>query len=240
MKIFVINLLQAENRREHIKSQLEKFNIEYEIFNAIDANTGCYYWDHFYSNTLRLLCYARPLTKSQVGCFASHYKLWQKCIELNEPIVVLEDDIELTSDFDVKVNFLETKISKYGYIRLWGIFQRDSEMVEDGIKLYKRGPAGTQGYVILPNMAKKFISKASRWIEPVDDYMDKYWIHGVIPYCVVPEAVYCLDEFDSSIAVNKYKSNPLLKMLRELFKLQHLIRKNLFDLKRRLSLFSKI
>jgi glycosyl transferase family 25 len=26
------------------------------------------------------------------GCFLSHYKLWQRCVEFNQPIVVLEDD----------------------------------------------------------------------------------------------------------------------------------------------------
>jgi hypothetical protein len=42
------------------------------------------------------------------GCFLSHYKLWNKCIDINEPIVVLEDDAIATSplnhidlDFDL-------------------------------------------------------------------------------------------------------------------------------------------
>ena len=29
-----------------------------------------------------------------VGCFYSHYALWQKCIELNEPIMIFEDDVK--------------------------------------------------------------------------------------------------------------------------------------------------
>ncbi len=28
----------------------------------------------------------------EMGCFASHYKLWQRCVELGEPIIVLEHD----------------------------------------------------------------------------------------------------------------------------------------------------
>ena len=28
-----------------------------------------------------------------IGCFYSHYRLWQKCIELDEPILVFEDDV---------------------------------------------------------------------------------------------------------------------------------------------------
>ena len=28
----------------------------------------------------------------EMGCFASHYKLWQRCIDLGEPIIILEHD----------------------------------------------------------------------------------------------------------------------------------------------------
>jgi GR25 family glycosyltransferase involved in LPS biosynthesis len=28
-----------------------------------------------------------------LGCFYSHYRLWQKCLELNEPIFIFEDDV---------------------------------------------------------------------------------------------------------------------------------------------------
>ena len=30
---------------------------------------------------------------AQMGCFASHYLLWEKCVELDEPIMILEDDV---------------------------------------------------------------------------------------------------------------------------------------------------
>ena len=33
-------------------------------------------------------------TGAQMGCFASHYLLWEKCVELDEPIMILEDDVE--------------------------------------------------------------------------------------------------------------------------------------------------
>ncbi len=31
---------------------------------------------------------------AEMGCFASHYLLWKKCVELDEPIMILEDDVE--------------------------------------------------------------------------------------------------------------------------------------------------
>jgi GR25 family glycosyltransferase involved in LPS biosynthesis len=34
------------------------------------------------------------------GCFLSHYILWNRCIELNQPIVVLEDDAEIIAPLE--------------------------------------------------------------------------------------------------------------------------------------------
>jgi GR25 family glycosyltransferase involved in LPS biosynthesis len=35
------------------------------------------------------------------GCFLSHYILWNRCIELNQPIVILEDDAEVTAPLEI-------------------------------------------------------------------------------------------------------------------------------------------
>ena len=49
----------------------------------------------------------------QSGCFLSHYSLWKKCIELKEPIIILEHDVEFNDkviipkelgDFDGVIN----------------------------------------------------------------------------------------------------------------------------------------
>jgi len=33
--------------------------------------------------------------KGAVGCSLSHIRLWKKCVELNEPIIIIEDDVNL-------------------------------------------------------------------------------------------------------------------------------------------------
>ena len=34
---------------------------------------------------------------AEMECFASHYLLWEKCIKLDEPIIILEDYVEFCS-----------------------------------------------------------------------------------------------------------------------------------------------
>jgi GR25 family glycosyltransferase involved in LPS biosynthesis len=42
--------------------------------------------------------------KGTVGCFLSHYKLWQKCIDIGEPMCILEHDVTIHQCFP-KLNF---------------------------------------------------------------------------------------------------------------------------------------
>ena len=39
----------------------------------------------------------RPVLKSEVACFLSHKKAWQRSIDLNQPLIVMEDDAIIKS-----------------------------------------------------------------------------------------------------------------------------------------------
>ena len=51
--------------------------------------------------------WGRRTTKGEVGCVLSHLKLWRKCVELQEPILILEDDVEILDPL------WEEKLNKY-------------------------------------------------------------------------------------------------------------------------------
>ena len=42
--------------------------------------------------------------KGMQGCFLSHYHLWNKCIDLEEPIIVLEHDAIILEKFNVETD----------------------------------------------------------------------------------------------------------------------------------------
>lgn len=42
----------------------------------------------------------RPMTLGEIGCFLSHYYIWQKMVESNEQeVLILEDDIKFEPYF---------------------------------------------------------------------------------------------------------------------------------------------
>ncbi|WP_104713083.1 glycosyltransferase family 25 protein [Helicobacter cetorum] len=214
-----------ETNIEPLKTSLETQKISYEVFQAIYSKTlqnklnplilehthpsfvldnvlELYLKDRAYSkNVLKDFFYAlmhcgKRMNLGELGCYASHYLLWQKCVELNEPICVLEDDVKIGGGcFKEKLDFCQKHIDKLGYIRLMHleyelVLKRATSIKGISKILHFKDGIGTQGYVISPKMAQKLLKySAKKWVMPVDNIMDRYYLHGVKNYVLEPFAI---------------------------------------------------
>ncbi|MCQ2921462.1 glycosyltransferase family 25 protein [Helicobacter pylori] len=62
-------------------------------------------------------CY-QELLPQEFGCYLSHYLLWKECVKTNQPVVILEDDAMLESNF---MQALEDCLkSPFDFVRLYG------------------------------------------------------------------------------------------------------------------------
>ncbi|MFP6090806.1 glycosyltransferase family 25 protein [Helicobacter pylori] len=58
------------------------------------------------------------LLPQEFGCYLSHYFLWKECVKTNQPIVILEDDVALESNF---MQALEDCLkSPFDFVKLFG------------------------------------------------------------------------------------------------------------------------
>nr|WP_232264747.1 glycosyltransferase family 25 protein [Helicobacter pylori] len=58
------------------------------------------------------------LLPQEFGCYLSHYFLWKECVKLNQPVVILEDDVALESNF---MQALEDCLkSPFDFVKLFG------------------------------------------------------------------------------------------------------------------------
>ena len=96
MDIFVISLKKSLDRRKKF-DKLNKEYIEYEYFDAIDGNT-------IGKNTNIIKQNASNYSNGALGCALSHLRLWNKCIELNKPIVIMEDDVFVSKEFNKHID----------------------------------------------------------------------------------------------------------------------------------------
>ncbi len=132
----------------------------------------------------------------ELGCYASHYSLWQKCIELNEAICILEDDIIVKERFKESLEFCHQHINELGYIRLMHLEENVAKQKTpvkgvSQILNFKDG-IGTQGYVLAPKAAQKLLKySAKEWVMPIDCVMDRHYWHGVKNYVLEEFAIAC-------------------------------------------------
>lgn len=100
MKIFVINVLGAHEKRKQVEKELNSNNIPFEIYNGVDGrkikkpsiNLNWYEPNYHYHTTM-----------GETGCGLSHLGIWEKMIRENiEQAIVFEDDVVICDTMFLK------------------------------------------------------------------------------------------------------------------------------------------
>ncbi|MFK5040376.1 glycosyltransferase family 25 protein [Glaesserella parasuis] len=223
--IFIINLSKSIERKEFIKSQFSKLkendrSINYEFFPAINGkdNPNFYLFDK-YNEKKRFIRKGNVMSLSQLGCFASHYLLWEKCIELNTGIIILEDDAILQNNFLDIYKFCGSDSNQSEFFWLSPpafetLKGNEKIKIDNANKLirFTGKHDNATGYYLTPKAAKKLLDHCQEWIYEVDITMDRFWenhldILNVAPPCIKPSF-----EFNTNIDVDKNKKNRTLKI----------------------------
>ena len=109
-EIYVINLVRRIDRRKRLQETFDILNMSVRFFDAID---GKHTVDQTYLKRLNVHLLPnyedpynrRPMNYGELGCFFSHYFIWQDMIEKNysNGILILEDDIRFDAYFKYKL-----------------------------------------------------------------------------------------------------------------------------------------
>ncbi|MFP6078425.1 glycosyltransferase family 25 protein [Helicobacter pylori] len=132
ISVYIISLKESQRRLDTEKLVLEsnekfKDRCVFQIFDAISPKhqdfekfvqelydaQSMLKSDWFHSD----YCY-QELLPQEFGCYLSHYLLWKECVKTNQPVVILEDDVTLESNF---MQALEDCLkSPFDFVRLYG------------------------------------------------------------------------------------------------------------------------
>ncbi len=193
MRVVVINLRRSRERRAAVGAALNGLGVPFELHPAVDAANGEL---QQYEPRIRLdRRRGIAVAPGSLGCFASNWLLWQECARGTEPMLILQDDIALDARFPTAVAKAGASVLAGSLmIRLYGNYPWRTVPVADlgdGFTLvrYLKGPKGAQAQMISPEGARRLLRFADVWSEPVDFFMDRYWVHGVPPLAITPFAV---------------------------------------------------
>ncbi len=172
--IYVVNLKKSVDRFENVKKVMNKYNLNFQRFDAVYGKELSQEEVNEYSN---IFCRTILCNNGIIGCAMSHIQLWKQLIEekTNDTYLILEDDI---NDIDIEqlnnlFKFINEKKFDYDYISLNCIGDNlfcynTNKGIKVNDKLYLTNKVytfGTGGYIINKSGAKKLL-----------DMIDKYKI----------------------------------------------------------------
>ena len=169
MEVRVISLPTRQDRRDKFEADnkifLEGHNWKWstgfkgsgltlEKLQKIGFDTDKYWRDHILK---------RNLTWGEIGCFISHWKLWEECADSGVPMLIMEDDAVLRYALDEE--WLSGDLTYLAY----------KEMLPGGVKndqvCY---PYWCAAYIITPKAAEIFLdTDADENIIPVDEFIPR-------------------------------------------------------------------
>ncbi len=202
MKIFVINLAASTERRRQSAKQLDQFAVDYEFFDACRGDRGHESYFNGFDREAYLISTRRLPSAAEIGCYASHLMLWRRCVELNQPIVILEDDFNLQPNFNDALGVAGRYIDDLGFLRLHPIVIRpkpNSRRMDKRVKIAQadgftisflgKVPTCMLSYAVSPKAAAAFIANSSILAAPVDKFMQQVWVHQQPIFALEPPCV---------------------------------------------------
>ena len=209
-RVFVINMDKDVEKMRKASKELRKYNIKYERSLGIDVNKLSK--NELQNNVTTTCKYLCP--KSAIGCGLAHMNVWTKIVNENiDSALILEDDIDLVSNFNTKLTKVWKQVPRDWEMVLLGCSENscgDSENNTYISKIHKvftlkkkyqkisknvripKGIIGAHAYIIKRSFAIKILNEfKNKLFYHVDIQMSnsKAFIEGKI-YSIIPNLIY--------------------------------------------------
>lgn len=116
-------------------------------------------------------------TPGVIGCFMSHYALWKKCIELDEPIMIFEDDVKLYRSFEPIdwEGVLIIALGKQTYLTdPWKTYLENPTGIPQALNWKNFSMPGCVGYAIKPSAARALVKTYRPYWTPADNAINSF------------------------------------------------------------------
>jgi glycosyl transferase family 25 len=238
--ITCISLADQHERRAFMKAQLDSCGMPYHFMDAVRVDLTIGY-PASYDQKRRLNHSCTDMRAGEMGCYLSHRQAWQEFLDSGEEIsLIVEDDVELRTDFIKTIMALCERKDLWDFVRLFGIFKRPtykSHNIYGSHYLvdYLKQPNGTQGYLMNRAAAERLMKHTASMIYPIDVAIDRDWEHGLRMMGIEPSIVSHPEVFETTLGDGQGGKLALHKKIsREFYRAGPSIKKQIWMLKKRL------
>jgi glycosyl transferase family 25 len=191
--ISVISLAADSDRRGAFLRNAAMADVEWRFFDACTGLAPGLTYDPAESD----VAWGRRLTQGELGCYASHFSLWQNLLASDlDQLIILEDDLLVDWGFIRLMLDVDFSAQGINYLRLFSRVPCPSRHIrwrylDDSRALIRfvDYALGTQAYLITRNGAATLSLHCQRVRRAIDHEMDRFWDHGVPNLAVYPYPV---------------------------------------------------
>lgn len=186
-KCFIIHLDRASSRRSNVRVLRDTLPFDVEVVSAVDAQQASPEPHAFFGNYQREILaprYPNALSLSEIACFQSHRKCWERILDQNvDAALILEDDISLDfPTFKSATNLVMHTIAQGDFVRLPYKRREDEGLVlaqQDDVILRRPQEIalGMQAQIVTRDAARELLAKTEIFDRPVDCYIQMQWEH---------------------------------------------------------------
>lgn len=190
----VISMPEASARRSDFTRAAELSQVPWDFFDAARSCEAPLNYDE--RRAIRR--FGRPLSPGELGCYSSHFQLWQWLLQSSyDQLIVFEDDVTIDWHVVAILAANDMEAIGIGVLRLFTTHPFRFEVarykfLSDHSHLLRlKGHAyGTQGYLITRQGATALVACGLRIDAPVDWVISRYWQHGAAQYCLSPAPLF--------------------------------------------------
>lgn len=192
MKAYIIHLSKIDSSLKsalRLQKQLDNFNIKNELFEGSYGDITKKHYDEIgrkhhpftFKGPDALLPEDVKLKQSLpgvIGCFDSHYRLWQKCVELDTPIMIFEDDADVIRSYK-SVEFkdvLSLVFSHNKKMNKYIDYLENPKGLPTAVEYKPASMPGNAGYAIKPHAAKILVDAYKNSFLPADNAINKNYV----------------------------------------------------------------
>jgi len=184
-EIYLVNLKRRPDRLKRMQACFEELGIAYKLIDAVDGKMltkgylealdikQCANYRDPYSG--------RDMTYGEIGCFMSHYKIWEDVVQNNhKKVIVFEDDIRFEMYFKISLSNLMVELSNAG-VDNWDLIYLGRKRLRKNLEPSVKGTQNlvwpsysywTLSYILSNSGAQKLLNQRPlNRLVPVDEYL---------------------------------------------------------------------
>ena len=196
MRMFVINLVRAKDRRQRMSQQFAKLGLKPKFHDAVDGKqlTGEHYAE--VDRVTRQRMGLKPQADGSIANWLSQRQVMREIVENGpETVAIFEDDAELSRELPSVLAALERRPASFDVVKLnrrtpskaFIPYKQLSTGYNIGRVRYH--DFGTEGYVIARDAARRFLEVTPKMMWELDQAINNYWENGLNVYYLDPPVV---------------------------------------------------